>query len=162
MASLAEILAAKKKKTEEEAAKAEAPFPEVVKAAPSQTEDILAQVEAAGQEEVAPPAVELRKVPRPNIQTTRILPDADDLIPRIEALESLSDDTLEDEMKLLKESLLQNPEAARLLLPEQIGMMVAALRRIVGESIAAASAPKEKKAKVKHLSKEEIENITDF
>lgn len=84
---------------------------------------------------------------------------AADIIPRIRELETLSGEALEKEMQLLKGALLENPSAADLMLPEDIGMMVTALRKVTGQSI--ADATKEKAAggtrkKSKALSAEEM------
>lgn len=67
-----------------------------------------------------------------------------DLKARIEALEALSEDNLRGEMDTLKKALMENPDACQLMLPEDMGMLVAALRRITGQALATAA---EKKAK---------------
>lgn len=89
-----------------------------------------------------------------------ILEDAEevieDIIPRIRQLSTIgNNETLEKEMKLLKGALMANPAAVELMLPTDVGMLVAALRRIVGEAIVAA-APKAKAAKPK---KPKIEDL---
>lgn len=63
-----------------------------------------------------------------------------DIVPRIRQLNSLSDAQLEVEMKLLKAALMANPEAVALMLPEDVGEMVVALRRITKEAVVAAEA----------------------
>ena len=88
---------------------------------------------------------------------------AADIIPRIKELEKLTGESLEDEMKSLKQALLQNPDAAALMFPEDVGMLVIALRRITGESIAEAT--KEKKEgtskKKKMMTAEELAAAMD-
>lgn len=58
-------------------------------------------------------------------------------------------ESLKGEMASLKKALLENPAACSLLHDEDIGMAVAALRRMVGVAVAEAAKPKEKKAKEK-------------
>ena len=70
-----------------------------------------------------------------------------DIIPRIRQLNSLSDAQLEVEMKLLKAALMANPEAVALMLPEDIGEMVVALRKITHEAVVAAEAKASSKSK---------------
>lgn len=69
-----------------------------------------------------------------------------DLLPRIQALEALGGEDLPKEMGLLKGALMQNPEACALMLPQDMGMLVAALRRVTGEAIATAAAKPKKGA----------------
>lgn len=67
---------------------------------------------------------------------------------------------LRNEMAALKQTLLENPEVAALLLPEDVGACVDAIRRILQVSI--VSAAKEKKpAKPKPLSKDELKKMLD-
>lgn len=83
---------------------------------------------------------------------------ATDILPRIKELQNLSGEDLESEMQILKKAILENPSAAMLMLPEDIGCMVVALRRMTGQSIAEATAEKKtgtKKAK-KALTAEEM------
>jgi len=71
-----------------------------------------------------------------------------DIVPRIRQLNSLSDMEAEKEMSLLKIALMANPEAVALMLPEDVGLLVATLRRIVREEVIATAAKKTtKKAK---------------
>jgi len=58
---------------------------------------------------------------------------------RIAQLSELSGTDLKAEMDDLKMVLLKNPAACELLLPEDIGMAVAAIKRLVGTAIAAAT-----------------------
>lgn len=67
---------------------------------------------------------------------------------KINSLCNFDGDSLKTEMAQLKTALLENPAACSLLLDEDIGLAVAALRRMVGIAIASANAPKEKKTKV--------------
>lgn len=80
-----------------------------------------------------------------------------DIKGRIEALAALDVDNLKDAMKDLKAALRDNPAACALMLPEEIGEMVSALRRLTQEDIVEASKPaKERKAKTKVLTAEEM------
>jgi hypothetical protein len=79
----------------------------------------------------------------------------EDLRPRIDQLQDLQGDDLSEAMKELKKALMENPAATQLLLPEDIGKLVEALRRITGEAITSA-ATKPKKEKAKPLSAEEL------
>ena len=80
-----------------------------------------------------------------------------DLVPRIKELADLSGEDLTDAMKELKKALMHNPDAVALMLPEDIGDMVTALRRMTGESIVAATTKKPAgKAKAKVLTAEEM------
>lgn len=69
-----------------------------------------------------------------------------DLLPRIQALEALGGEELSKEMGLLKGALMHNPEACSLMLPQDMGMLVAALRRAAGEHLATAAAKPKKGA----------------
>jgi len=71
---------------------------------------------------------------------------------KIALLTNFDGDSLKNEMIDLKRSLMESPAACSLLLPEDIGLMVAALRKITGVAIASANAPKEKKASTKKAS----------
>jgi hypothetical protein len=89
----------------------------------------------------------------------------DDIIPRIRALNSLSDMQVEREMPLLKAALLANPAAVSLMLPTDVGLLVASRRRITQEAIIATAAKKEKKpktAKLSDMSPEAVAAIDDF
>ena len=68
-----------------------------------------------------------------------------DILPKIHALEKMSDENLADAMSDLKKALKENPVASVIILPEDIGKMVQAIRRIHGETIAAFNKEKEKK-----------------
>ena len=65
-----------------------------------------------------------------------------DITLKIRALEALSGDDLKSEMSALKRAIMENPQACALLLPEDIGVMVSSLRKIVGTAIVAASTKK--------------------
>lgn len=65
---------------------------------------------------------------------------------RIKQLSALSGTDLKTEMDDLKMVLLQNPAATELLLPEDIGMAVAAIKRILGNAIQCAESPKPRAA----------------
>jgi hypothetical protein len=84
---------------------------------------------------------------------------AADIIPRIKELEKLSGEDLENEMKLLKTALLENPDAVQLMYPEDVGLLVSALRRVTGQSISEAMTEKKagtKKTKAKALTADEM------
>lgn len=78
-----------------------------------------------------------------------------DIIHRIRTLSALSQEDIKSAMDSLKIALLQNPAAVAIMLPEDIGEMVKALRQITGQAIAESSKPKEKKSK-KTLTPEEL------
>jgi len=84
-----------------------------------------------------------------------------DLRPKIAELADLSGEDLTNAMKELKAALMQNPSAVELMLPEDIGAMVASLRKITGQELVAATTKKGKKEKAKVLSKEEMEAAFD-
>lgn len=89
-----------------------------------------------------------------------------DIKPRLHALEEMTEADLPNEMQNLKKALMQNPDACSLMLPEEVGMLVAALRRITGQALASAKAAKTKTAKpkaasMKSLTAEEIQNALD-
>ncbi len=71
---------------------------------------------------------------------------------KIASLADFEGDSLKGEMQALKASLLESPAACSLLLPEDIGQMVAYIRKITGVAIAEANAPKERKPREKKLS----------
>lgn len=80
----------------------------------------------------------------------------------IEGLVALMGDELKSGMSQLKKALKENPAACELMLDEDLGKMVVALRRMTGEQLAAATKPPKKigktpKAKELVLTKEQIE-----
>ena len=80
---------------------------------------------------------------------------------RINNLTSLSGLDLRHEMDNVKATLLENPAACALLVDEDIGKCVAALRIITGTAIE-ESAKKERKPRLnKKLTKEELEEGLD-
>lgn len=93
------------------------------------------------------------------INNTEMEQIASELQGRISLLCNFSGESLKGEMGSLKKALLENPAACSLLLEEDIGRAVAALRRMVGAAVTTAVAAKEKKpAKVKSkaLTPEEL------
>ena len=92
-----------------------------------------------------------------------------DIKPRLRALADMSEADLPNEMQSLRTSLLKNPDACALMLPEEIGMLVTALCRETGKTLAAAkikatktTKPKALKAvDIKKLSAEEYKNALD-
>jgi type I site-specific restriction endonuclease len=87
-----------------------------------------------------------------------------DILPRIRALKDMQTDQLDEEMDSLKEALLANPAAVQLMLPEDVGQLVIALRKITGQALVSAAAPKKKAPKldkVKSFTKEELLDLAD-
>lgn len=86
-----------------------------------------------------------------------------DMQVRIHELASLSGENLEGAMKELKKALMENPEACELMLPQDIGLMVAALRSITkSHAISEANKPKGRgAAKPKALSAAEMDAAFD-
>jgi len=83
---------------------------------------------------------------------------ASEIKQKISHLTEFNGENLRNEMLSLKKALNENPSACSLLLDEDIGLAVAALRRMVGIAVTAANAPKEKKEKksTTKLTKEEL------
>ena len=86
-----------------------------------------------------------------------------DITLKIRNLESLSGDELKSEMSALKVAIMENPQACALLLPEDIGIMVSSLRKIVGTAIVAASTKKTsaKKPSTKKMTAAELAAALD-
>lgn len=85
-----------------------------------------------------------------------------DIVRKARKLRTLMGDALENGMKDLKKALKENPAACELMLDEDLGRMVVALRRMKGEQLAEATSGKKatgKKntAKETKLTREEIE-----
>lgn len=82
---------------------------------------------------------------------------------RIKELNDLAEEDLKDAMDDLKRALMDNPAACSLMLPEDVGQMVSALRRITGQALVSAPKTKAKKAdKIKTLTAEQIAELDDF
>ncbi len=82
-----------------------------------------------------------------------------DIIRRIRELETLSGEDLSGEMTSLKDALHFNPDAVALMLPEDLGLLVAALRKVTNTSISEATKEKKEgtpKAKKKALTADEM------
>jgi len=86
---------------------------------------------------------------------------ASELKARIASLCDFEGDSLKGEMGALKKTLLENPAACSLLLDEDIGAAVAALRRMVGVAIATATASK-KEAKPKAPKKLSAKELAEL
>jgi hypothetical protein len=86
-----------------------------------------------------------------------------DIKAKINLLSDMSEANLPGAMKELKTALLKNPQACYLILPQDIGQMVIALRAMKNEAIVdATKTPKEKKAKAsKALTADEIAQAFD-
>ena len=81
---------------------------------------------------------------------------------RITNLSSLFEENLEGEMDSLKLCLVENPSAAALLKDEDVGLLVAALRRTVSAAVMEAVATKAKpKAEKKKFTAEELQKVLD-
>lgn len=85
---------------------------------------------------------------------------------RIAELEEMSDEDLKSAMSDLKRALKENPSAVAIMLPEDVGLMVRALRRITGEAVEAAAKKKTSKTKapkvdLKRMTKEEVDALID-
>lgn len=80
---------------------------------------------------------------------------------KIDELAELSSTELPGAMSALKKSLMQNPAACELMLDEDLGKMVTALRRIVGEEIVAKKAEKSlgKKPKANSLANMSVDDL---
>lgn len=78
---------------------------------------------------------------------------------RIAALDALFEESLQGEMDSLKVCLIANPSAAALLMDEDVGTLVANLRRTVSVALQEATDNKKPRGKTaaKKLTKEEIE-----
>jgi hypothetical protein len=114
--------------------------------------------EKVEEKEISPLANTLAAAAKANPVVPESATDAEkayyqDIKPRIDNLISLSDDDLKGAMKTLKEAIMQNPSAASLLLDNEIGEMVKAIRRMTGEALVEAKKDKkEKKSKAIDLS----------
>lgn len=90
---------------------------------------------------------------------------ASEMSQRIAQLENFIGEDLKHEMDALKVALLENPSAAALLKDEDVGLLVASIRRIVGIAIANNAAkekkPKEPKASAKKLTAAEMQSALD-
>jgi hypothetical protein len=88
-----------------------------------------------------------------------------DIKAKINLLSDMSEANLPGAMKELKTALLKNPQACYLILPQDIGQMVIALRAMKNEAVVEASSGKEKgpkKAKAsKALTADEIAQAFD-
>jgi hypothetical protein len=81
---------------------------------------------------------------------------------RITNLSALFEENLEGEMDSLKLCLVENPSAAALLKDEDVGLLVAALRRTVSAAVMEAVATKAKpKAEKKKFTAEELQKVLD-
>ena len=82
------------------------------------------------------------------MDTTEIKQVASEIQQRISQLTTFDGISLKEEMDSLRKVLIVNPAACELLLPEDIGLAVQALKRLVGKEIASTLASKgEKKPK---------------
>jgi pyrrolidone-carboxylate peptidase len=71
-------------------------------------------------------------------------------------------DPLANAMKDLKKALLENPDAAAMLIPEEIGAAVAALRKMTRTEVSEAAVTKAGKARgKKDMTAEELAELDD-
>lgn len=144
---------------------AKAPSAPVQTAAPSAPLSFADKLRAQKEAVKAAQTVVQEKV---EIDPERIPADPDeaqsfvDIVTKINDLKSLMEDDLKEGMSALKAAIKKNPSAADLLLDEELGLMVVALRRMRGITIAEATKEKKpgaKKPKAKEvaLSAEELE-----
>lgn len=83
---------------------------------------------------------------------------------RITNLSALFEENLEGEMDSLKLCLVENPSAAALLKDEDVGLLVAALRRTVSAAVMEAVAekkPGKAKSATKKFTAEELQKVLD-
>jgi len=85
-----------------------------------------------------------------------------DIVPRIRSLNDLSQADLKNEMSLLKNALLANPEAVAHLLPTDVGDLVKAARKLLGMEIVESVKTKGKKEKTSKLPAAEIMSTEDI
>lgn len=81
-----------------------------------------------------------------------IPPDIDHIRELIAEISNQGKEQLDQHMKKLKKALLENPSAANLILPQEIGLMVRALKEMEGKIIIDAKNNEELK-KQKRLAK---------
>ena len=88
---------------------------------------------------------------------------ASEISQRISSLLSFSDVDLKEEMRELKQAIMENPAACSFLKEEDIGILVSSLRKITHVDISVASAPKARatKPKTKQLTAEELAKALD-
>lgn len=151
MASLAEKLAAKK-----------AAAMQIAQDKQAEKEEVRQEIsEAVAIQQAAIAAQTIKETPLAQAAPKDETPHGVvDLRPKIAELADLSGEDLTNAMKELKAALMHNPSAVSLMLPEDIGEMVAALRRITGQAITEATKPKKEK-KAKALSLEEMNAAFD-
>lgn len=173
--TFAEKMALKKQQAAAQEAPAPAPAPapavspiaatEEIAAAPSVPLSFADKLRAQKEAVKAAQTVVQEKV---EIDPERIPADPDeaqsfvDIVTKINDLKSLMEDDLKEGMSALKAAIKKNPSAADLLLDEELGLMVVALRRMRGITITEATKEKKpgaKKPKAKEvaLSADELE-----
>lgn len=170
--SFAERIALKKAQAAMAPAPAEAPVKEespiaALASTPPAAANLSFADKIRAQKEAVAAAQKSAPVPRPEIDPSRIPANPEeaqnfvDIVNKINELQNLMEDDLQGGMSALKDALKKNPAAADLLLDEEVGAMVIALRRMRGIVVAEASKEKTKgrkpKAKEVSLSKEELD-----
>ncbi len=84
---------------------------------------------------------------------------ASDLSARIQLLCNFDVGDLKDEMRELKQALMDNPAACSLLRDEDIGILVSSLTKILGKEVMEKEqAPARKKKEKQTFTKEELAN----
>ena len=124
---------------------------------------VVALAEAAKTEESKAVVIDQAPASQDSISDLAAQQAYSDVLPRINGLVALSGEALEKEMSILKKALIENPDACAIMLPEDIGKMVAALRTMTGQALTEAVAkPKGgKKPKQIALTAEAMEAAFD-
>ena len=172
--TFAEKMALKKQQAAAQEAPAPAPAPAPAVSPIAATEEIAAASSAPlsfadklrAQKE-AVKAAQTVVQEKTEIDPERIPADPDeaqsfvDIVTKINDLKSLMEDDLKEGMSALKAAIKKNPSAADLLLDEELGLMVVALRRIRGITVTEATKEtkpgRKPKAKEVALSADELE-----
>lgn len=108
---------------------------------------VVALAEAAKVEESKAVVIDQAPASQDSISDLAAQQAYSDVLPRINGLVALSGEALEKEMSILKKALIENPDACAIMLPEDIGKMVAALRTMTGQALSEAVAKPKGKGK---------------
>jgi hypothetical protein len=161
MPTLAEILEAKKREKE---LQPDGQLPAIITSNSSNSPDVVDVVETSTEVMVlSEEDMMLDEIDSTIFKQATLA--AEDIVPRIRQLNSLTEADLPNEMKLLRDALMANPAAVSLMMPEDVGLLVIALRKITQEAvIASASTPsgKSKKVKAVVVTPEMIAAVEDF
>lgn len=171
--TFAEKMALKKQQAAAQEAPAPAPAPAPAVSPIAATEEIAAPsaplsfADTLRAQKEAVKAAQTVVQEKTEIDPERIPADPDeaqsfvDIVTKINDLKSLMEDDLKEGMSALKAAIKKNPSAADLLLDEELGLMVVALRRMRGITITEATKEtkpgRKPKAKEVALSADELE-----